>query len=162
MIPEYKLFHGAVLSELIDKSLQDLSIGELHENGRLFSYTLNGEIGIQIKHSSKRLSPWQFTFTRQNAAELFELRKRFNAVFGVFVCGTVGFVALTLDEMVQLMSVNESNQAFIRVQRNRGSWFSVTGSGGKLQNKKPSGIIAVLQELGPAFYAGAENSCNIS
>ena len=148
MIPEYKLYHGAVLAELVQSLTVPVSIDELNETGRLSSYILNNRIGLQIKHSTQRLSPWSYTFTRYNMSELLALRARFNEVFVVFVCETQGMVCLTIEDVLRVSEVGQSAQVWIRVERRRGKWFGVHGSEGALPAKKPNGLeplVATLQ-----------------
>ncbi|WP_298742770.1 hypothetical protein [uncultured Brevundimonas sp.] len=146
MIPEYKLYHGAVLADLVHELLVPVSIDELSGAGRLSSYVLNGRIGLQIKHSSQRLHPWSFTFTRQNFAELLTLRETYAQVYLVLVCHTDGMVCLTLDEVAALITVANSEQAWLRIDRRRGQWYTVNGSG-SLPIKRPKGLAALVEDL---------------
>lgn len=146
MIPEYKLYHGAVLASLVHELNVPVTIDELSEAGRLSSYILNGHIGLQIKHSSQRLHPWAFTFTRQNFAELLTLRETCAQVFLVLVCHTDGMVCLTLDEVAAIVTVANSEQAWLKVDRRRGKWYSVNGSG-SLPMKRPKGLGALVEDL---------------
>jgi hypothetical protein len=147
MIPDYKLYHGAVLAELIDKLVIDVSIGELREDGRLSAYILNGRYGLYIKHSAQRMGPWQFTFSTPNTNDLLQLRLRCDEVFVVLVCWTDGMVCLELSEVANLLGVGSSEQAWIRAERLRGKSYSVSGSGGELPSKKARGIFPVVQRL---------------
>ena len=149
MIPEYKLFHGAVLAEIVQGLNCPVTIDELVEVGRLSSYILNGEVGLQIKHSAQRLRPWSFTFTQPNVAELLDLRSRCANVFVVFVGATLGMVCLTIEEMIEIMESGDSGQVWIRIDRPRGKWFSVFGSKGRLAAKKPNGLECLLSLLQP-------------
>jgi hypothetical protein len=147
MIPEYKLYHGAVLCELIDIADVDISIGELKEDGRLSSYSLNQCVGLHIKHSTKRLPPWQFTVTKANLVDLVQLRRRYRSVYIALVCDTDGIVAITVDEAVHMVAESESEQAWLRVSRSRGRWYSVTGNGAEHPIKRSRGIGAIIETL---------------
>lgn len=150
MIPEYKLYHGAALAELIHQLTTPISIDELNETGRLSSYILNNRIGLQIKHSTQRLSPWAFTFTRYNMSELLALRAKFDDVFVIFVCETQGMVCLSIEDVLSVSEVGHSDQVWIRIERRRGKWFRVHGSEGELASKKPNGLDALLQAFEPS------------
>lgn len=76
MIPEYRLFHGAAICALIDQSPFELAISHLGADGRLGFYILNRRVGLYVKHSTARLTPWQFSFSGQNIEQLRELRSR--------------------------------------------------------------------------------------
>lgn len=146
MIPEYKLYHGAVLAELVHELSVPVTVDELSEAGRLSSYILNGHIGLQIKHSGQRLHPWPFTFTRQNFSELLALRQTCDQVYLVLVCHTDGMVCLTLDEVAALITVADSEQAWLRIDRRRGQWYTVNGSA-SLPIKRPKGLDALVESL---------------
>ena len=147
MIPEYKLYHGAAIAELVHELLSPVSIDELNESGRLSSYVLNSRVGLQIKHSTQRLTPWSFTFTPYNMSELLALRARFDAVFVVFVCETQGMACLSIEELLSVSDVGQSEQVWIRIERRRGKWFQVHGANGPLSTKKPNGLDQLVRYL---------------
>lgn len=147
MIPEYKLCHGAVLAEIVHDLDKPVMIDELVEDGRLSSYILNDRIGLRVKHSTQRLSPWPFTFTNSNMLELLDLRDRCDNVYIVFVGSHLGMVCLTIEEMLEIGDPGGSGQLWIRIERSRGKWFSVFGAKGKLTSKKPNGLNCMLEAL---------------
>jgi hypothetical protein len=151
MIPEYKLYHGAVLAELVHRSSVPVRIDELYEAGRLSSYILDSFVGLQVKHSTQRLRPWAFTFTRKNVEELVELRAIFPSVFVVLVCHTDGMVCLTLAEFLSALEIGESDQGWLRVDRKRGKWYEVTGAKVEKPLKYPRGIDVLIEALGSPF-----------
>lgn len=147
MIAEYKLCHGAVLAEIVHCLDRPVMIDELEEGGRLSSYILNGKFGLQIKHSTQRLSPWLFTFTNANMLELLDLRDRCEEVYIVFVGSHLGMVCLTIEEMLEIGDPGDSGQLWIRIARSRGKWFSVFGAKGQMGAKKPNGLDCLLDKL---------------
>lgn len=147
MIPEYKLYHGAVIAELVHELATPLLIDELKESGRLASYVLNGSVGLQIKHATQRLTPWNFAFTRQNLIDTALLLERCEKVYAVFVCETHGMVCLEMDEIRQIVGSGSSDQAWIRIDRRRGKQFCIHGAKGELPSKKPNGIDALVRFL---------------
>jgi hypothetical protein len=151
MISEYKLYHGAVLAELVHELSVPVAIDELNESGRLSSYVLNGRVGLQIKHSTQRLTPWNFTFTSANMSEILSLRARFEDVFVVFVCEAQGMVCLSVDDLLSVSRVGECDQVWIRIDRRRGKWFQVHGSRGPLSAKKPDGLNQLVCRLVPCL-----------
>lgn len=147
MIAEYKLCHGAVLAEIVHCLRRPVMIDELEEDGRLSSYILNDRFGLQIKHSTQRLSPWPFTFTNANMLELLDLRDRCAEVYVVFVGSHLGMVCLTIEEMLEIGDPGGSGQLWIRIGRSRGKWFSVFGARGQLASKKPNGLNCLRERL---------------
>lgn len=147
MIPEYKLYHGVVLSELIDIATEDIVIGELREEGRLSSYILNRRIGLHVKHSASRLPPWQFTITKSNVLELTELSGVYPYVFIALVCGPDGVAVLSTKEIVSIIDWEATDQGWIRVDRSRKQRYSISGNRGNLSRKKPKGVQEVICAL---------------
>jgi len=149
VIPEYKLYHGAVLAEIVHRHTGDLAIRDLHEEGRPSSYILNGKVGLHIKHASQRLHPWPFVFTKTNLAMLQEMREVGPAVFCVFVCHTDGMACVLFDELQEVLVTGGTEQAWVRLDRRKGEWYRVSGGKGDLAAKKPNGVDAVLEALSP-------------
>jgi hypothetical protein len=147
MIPEYKLYHGAVLAELVDHLPNGVAIDELREDGRLTSYVLDNRVGLHVKHSMQRLSPWQFTFTAANVAELGFLQMTHNDSFVVLVCRTDGMVCLTIEELKSVLAFGAADQAWVRVSRHRRELYSVAGGASELSRKKPDGLDPIVQCL---------------
>lgn len=147
MIPEYKLYHGAVLAELVQRLARPVEIDELSEPGRLSAYMVDRRLGFQVKHSAQRMNPWPFTFTRQNLSELARLNAVCVVTFVVFVCHTDGMVCLTLNELESIMEVGEAEQAWVRVDRRKRQWYSISGGKGELPGKKPRGLDLLIGGL---------------
>jgi hypothetical protein len=147
MIPDYKLYHGAVLAELIDRAKQTVSIQELIEEGRLSSYVINSKVGVYVKHSAARMPPWQFTFSKANALALVQLRARAPRVFVVLVCWLDGMVCLSLEELALVLDTGKSQQAWIRAERRKSEWYSVSGAASGLPYKKPQGLAQLIEAL---------------
>jgi hypothetical protein len=147
MIRDYKLYHGAVFAELIDCLTKPVSIEELVEDGRLTTYVLDGVVGLHIKHSTKRLNPWQFTFTAANASELGLLQMSHSDCFVVLVCHTDGMVCLTMGELLSLLTFGEGDQASVRVSRQRNEQYAASSGSAELQRRKPDGLGPLLERL---------------
>lgn len=158
MIPEYKLYHGAVLAELVDELTIDVKIGELREDGRLSAYIIDSQVGLYIKHSASRLAPWNFTFTTANAHDLLELRRRCRDVFIVLVCWQDGMVCLELTEVIDVLRAGASDQAWIRIDRLKGCSYSVIASGGELPRKMSKGLGPLLDSIEPSRGSSANRA----
>lgn len=147
MIPEYKRFQGAVLAEIVDSHPGAVSIQEWPEKGRLSCYILNGTVGLHIKHSGARMRPWQFTFTEANFASIEILGSKCQEVFVVLVCWLDGMVCLTRAEFKSMVA-EEAGRAWVRVERRRGEWYTVSGPRLELDGRKPNGIDCLIDRLG--------------
>lgn len=146
MIPDYKLYQGAVLAELVDEAKRSLKIRELGEDGRLHSYVLDERVGLHIKHSAARMPPWQFTFTQANGLALLELRRAFPKVFVVLVCWLDGMVCVSFEELAELLDP-ATLQGWVRAERRKNEWYSVSGQRAGLDYKKPHGIGPLVEAL---------------
>ena len=147
MIREYKLFHGAVLMQLVDCMHRPISIDELVEEGRLTSYVIDARVGIHIKHSMAKLTPWQFTFTQANVRELEYLRMIYRESFVALVCHTDGMVCLSVEEVASLLAFGQGEQAWIRVSRHRNELYAVTGAAAELPRKRAEGVGMIVDRL---------------
>ena len=153
MIPDYKLYHGAVLAELVDEAKCTLSIAELREEGRLSSYVLNDRVGLYVKHSGTCMPPWQFTFTEGNSLTLRELQRQSATVFVVLVCWLDGMVCLSFDELAMILNSAGTQQEWVRVERRKNEWYGVSGSAAELPHKKPRGLAPLIEALSAAYAA---------
>ena len=84
MINEFKQYHGSVFAELIDESIVPITLfrPDLSNNA---IYILNAKIGLYVKHSTKRISPWRFTFHSEHLDELWKLDESVEKLFLVLV-----------------------------------------------------------------------------
>jgi hypothetical protein len=151
MIGKYEHYHGAVLRELIVRSPGPLLIEKFDEAGRVNTYLLNGRTGLHIKHSSKRLPPWQFTFNRENLSELDNLIAAHPTSWLALVCGVDGVVSMNMAEFQALTNPTSDAARFIRVDRDRNTMYRVFGNERKLQNAKARGVSGIISD---AFRSG--------
>jgi hypothetical protein len=147
MTDEYEFYHGSVLWTLIVGCNSPISIGVDDKMGRVDSFSINGEVAIHIKHSAKRLSPWQFTFSRDNVEELIELDAKHKSLFVCLVCGDDGILAISPDEFLQVSGPAKSETYWIRVERPRNKMYEVSGNAGTLALKKSRGLAAVVDSI---------------
>lgn len=147
MIPEYKRYHGAVFAEIIDECPGPVTFEEWPQKGRLSSYVVNNFIGLHVKHSSKRLRPWLFTFTAGNLADISQLRDRCEKVFVVLVCWLDGMVCVSDREFEELLDI-ENNRTWLRAERRRRELYAVSGPMKELGSRKANGVAPLLDALG--------------
>jgi hypothetical protein len=115
--------------------------------GRVDSFSINSETAIHIKHSIKRMSPWQFTFSRENVEELIALDSKYRNLFICLVCGDDGLLAITPDDFLEISGPAKSETYWIRVDRPRNKMYEVSGNVGTLSLKKPKGLSAVVDAI---------------
>lgn len=153
MIGSFEQYHGAVLRELIVNAPRPLTIERRDCWGRVNSFIVNGDIGLYIKHSSKRLAPWQFTFPRESVLELDVLEAETERVWLALVCGQDGIVALNLEAFRNVNPPDCDTTCFIRIDRDRRSMYRVNGTKGVLATKAPRGLSGLINDLTPAGIA---------
>jgi len=134
MISEFEFFHGVVFARMLHATQREVSIKpySISDNA---AYIVDGTKGIYIKYSSKRLSPWRFSFQKRHQDIIWEMKKNVGAVFLLLVCNDDGVVVLTFDELKQILDENHETVEWISAARNRRQMYSIKGSDGKLSFK---------------------------
>ena len=133
MIKEFEFYHGAVLSRLAHAD-QPVSL-KLYPTRSNASYVINDKVGIFVKHSSKRMSPWGFSFNKTHQDEILEMKNKLEQVFILLVCFDDGIVTLNFDELKKVLDDIHRAVEWIRVSRNPREKYSVSGSDGILKFK---------------------------
>jgi len=134
VIREFEFYHGAVLGRLIRGS-EGLSLEQYPGFGRNAAYVINKRVGLYIKHSTNRLTPWSFTFKQEHQDEIHEMRSVLEQVFVALVCWEDGVVCLSYDELKVILDENHNTSEWIRVARRTREKYTVSGSDGKLRYK---------------------------
>ena len=82
----YTFFHGSALVRLI-QDLRTRGIELYREN---HCYLVNKKAVIYLKHSTKRISPWHFTFSPDHLNEITTIKGENKALFLVLICNDDG------------------------------------------------------------------------
>lgn len=148
MIHEFEKYHGVALRQLVVEAGEAGLLVRAEDTwGRLNSFVVNDSIGLHIKHSSKRLPPWQFTFDSDNCSELSALRGRAQQIWIALVCGPDGVVCLTYEEFLTVNPEGCQATAFVRIDRDKRAMYRVRGSEGALSGAKPRGFARLTSRL---------------
>ena len=131
MNKDFEKYHGLVILKTIRSSRVPISFIKEKSN----SYILNEIVGLYIKHSKNRISPWAFIFKKEHQDEILFLKQKYKQVFTCLVCHNDGVVCLSLDDLKLLLDNNHSDE-WIRASRRVREKYSIHGSNGKLKNKK--------------------------
>jgi hypothetical protein len=134
MIKEFEFYHGAVLANLLHGSGQSITIEPFPSESNA-SYVVNKNIGLFIKHSAKRMSPWRFSFAKEHQDEILEMKNKLGEIFLLLVCGEDGIVPLSFGEIKKLLNETHDPVEWISVARNRNKEYTVKGSDGSLGYK---------------------------
>ena len=131
MISEQQQFHGPVFIELTQNSKKPVQIESLKGHYENTAYAING-VGVFIKHSSKRMTPWKFSFYKNHQDTILELKKIFDEVVVILVCGKDGFVGLDFLELKNILNEVHDEIEWIKIDRRIRTQYSVSGTDGKL------------------------------
>ncbi|WP_339028961.1 hypothetical protein WI604_30235 [Bradyrhizobium symbiodeficiens] len=149
MLDDYEFYQGVVLRQLVVENDYSLSVSfrPFVREGRINAFVMNGRVGVYMKHSSKRMSPWRFTFTIEQAADLLDLEHKFPDSFMVFVCGTDGLVTLSFADLHNIVSFQESENAWVSISRPPRTQYEIAGNRGELGYKVSRGIGTIPETL---------------
>lgn len=134
MIKEYEFYHGVVLARLIHGSKKPLCINKYPTPDNA-SYVIGEKAGIYIKYSSKRMSPWRFTFLKEHQDLILEMKILLDEVFVIFVCHDNGIACLSYKEFKLLLDENHGRIEWVSIYRGPREKYEVNGQDGKLPNK---------------------------
>ncbi len=134
MLKEFKFFHGVVFADLIHATGNNLTIRSYSHTSNS-SYVINDNFGLYIKYSSKRMSPWRYSFKREHQDEIAKMRKDLGQVYVVLVCNDDGYVALNFSQLKTILNDQHGDVEWVSVSRNRREMYLVNGSDGKLPFK---------------------------
>lgn len=135
MIPEYKLYHGAVLADIVDRADMPVSFQEMSEAGRLLNYVINDTVGVQLKYATQRLRPWHFTFPNAHIDALRQLRARYAKTFLTLVCRTDGIITVDADDILPSLIAAGEGAAWLRADRRKREMYRLYGPMGELEKR---------------------------
>jgi hypothetical protein len=132
-IKEFEFYHGAALLRLTSSFDDGAWIVRRNDIGA-GCYALDGEVGLYVKYSTARMTPWQFSFAAAHVAVLVALRKHFRAVFVILVCGGNSVVTINGTDAERLIG-NDSTGGWLSVRRKPRQMCAVSGTRGDLPNR---------------------------
>lgn len=131
MIPDYKLYHGAVLADIVDRVPGGVTFCERVDSGRLLNYVVDGRVGLQIKYATARLRPWKFSFPESHIEDLRDLLADYPQTFVVLVCRMDGLVCVPAHELVPFLTSSSDTQSWLRVDRKKREMYRLHGPQGE-------------------------------
>jgi len=136
-IKDMELMHGAALHRLLSAD-NNVTIKEMNYQTNGF-YLINNEIPIYIKHTTKRLSPWRFTFNKQHQDDFEKARRDFKIAYMVFVCWYDGICCIEFEEFKHVLDNFHEDVEWVAIKRNKGEKYAVSGKDGILKRKVADG-----------------------
>ena len=134
MIKEFEFFHGLVLARILHATQRPVLIRPFRPTSNA-SYVLNNAVGLYIKYSAKRMTPWRFTFLQEHQDEIDALKKSLAKTFLTLVCNDDGIVCLEYSELKAILDHQHKPIEWISVTRRKNQMYSVKGSDGQLDFK---------------------------
>jgi hypothetical protein len=147
MLDDYEFYQGVVLRQLAVEADYSISFRPFVRQGRINAFVVNGRVGVYMKHSSKRMSPWRFSFNIEQAADLLDLEQKFPDSFVVFVCETDGLVTLSLADLHTIVDFQQSDNAWVSIARPPRTQYELAGNKGELAYKVARGINLIRETL---------------
>lgn len=131
MIKEFEFFHGVVFARILHGGKKLVSIKNYPTSSNA-SYVIDDNIGIYVKYSSKRMSPWRFSFQKEHQDEILEMKNKFGEIYIILVCNDDGIVCLNFDELKNILDHKHEKTEWISVARGPREKYEIKGSDGKL------------------------------
>jgi hypothetical protein len=147
MVKEFEFYHGAAITRLIH-SRETISIRVFPDHGNA-SYVINEKVGLYLKYSSSRMSPWQFNFQKSHQMEIDELKKIFQNVVVGLICHDNGVVGLSFSELKTILDNNHEAVEWVSASRKPRGQYSIKGKDGALLYKLSEGefVSKVLEHI---------------
>lgn len=134
MTNEFEFFHGLVFARIVHGTRRSISIKTFRSASNA-AYVINGTIGLYVKYSAKRMTPWRFTFKQEHQIEIARMSAKLEAVFLILVCNDDGIVCLDSGELAQILSGRDEPIEWISASRQRRQMYAIRGSNGELDFK---------------------------
>ena len=131
MISEFEFYHGVTFARMLHVTQREVAIKPYSPSDNA-AYVLDRSIGVYVKYSLKRLSPWRFSFQQRHREKIIEMKNDLGKVFVLLVCNEDGIVILTFDELTQILNKAPEGTEWISATRNKRQMYSISGSDGKL------------------------------
>ena len=130
MIGEAERYHGIVLSRIIrhEDSAIIQKYGKLSGSG----YIVNG-VCLYIKYSTRRMSPWQFTFLENHQDEIMRMKSSHENVIIALVCGNDGIASLNYSELKEVLDEEHGHAEVVMVHRPPRGKYKINGTDGKMK-----------------------------
>jgi hypothetical protein len=150
-ITQEERHHGVVILRLMEEISDEMPSARfsVRTGKSRSSYSIKGRvldvegvplefaIGLFIKSSNKRLSPWRYSFNKSHQDELLELKMTHGEAFVVFVNGDDGIACVDFDTFKQVLDEKHEEQEWVRVSRKPRQTYRVAGNDGKLDRPLP-------------------------
>jgi hypothetical protein len=147
MFDEYEFYQGVVLRDIIVQADAPVMIRPFLREGRISAFVINSRVGVVMKHSAKRMSPWRFTFTLEQASDLLDVEAKYPDLFIVFICGDDGVVTLDVSASHDIVTFDDVETAWVAIERKPRSQYGLRGNRAELSRKVPHGSAVIVETI---------------
>ena len=134
MTRESAHYLGSFLFDVINSVDGTITIQRDPKNTPGF-YILDELVPVHLKYTTKRHSPWFFTFTRDHQLRQQHYYDILGKCIVVFVCGRDGIIALSFEEFRHLLDQNFEPQESVSIRRKHKEMYQINGRDGELTRK---------------------------
>lgn len=136
--------HGFIVGEVLSSIgiFDQLTLKfQVKSKRNIYSFTVFREqeeicsFAVYVKSSSKRISPWRFTFLQEHQEAIAELNINHDDVFIALVNGNDGVACFNHKTLKKLLDDHFEESEWISVRRKSGEQYTVAGKDGKLTGK---------------------------
>ena len=141
------MLFGAAIKRLITSLNVPISI-ENYQISTNNTVIINKKIALFMKSTTKAVSPWRFSFTKENQVDLQTLNDISEYTFLILICAKDGIVCLSYRELKIILDEQFDNMEWIAASRRKKESYQLSGSNGKLDFKvSDSDFISKLSNL---------------
>lgn len=145
---KYEPYHGAVLHRLIRENTEGNLVikpginkyAYLIRKAQYDEFRVDKTVGLFVKYSSKRLSPWRYSIYKEEQEEIELLKEVCNTVYLVLVNGKEGIACLDYDNIKELLDDTFEDHEWLSVSTKLRKEYTIKGKDGNLQRKIPRNL----------------------
>lgn len=97
----------------------------------LFNKQKSFKVGLYIKISNKRISPWRYTFLKSHQKEISKMHEECKNIFVLLIAGNDGVVLLNYDNLKKLLDEQFEATEWLSVSRKYNQYYRVDGHDSK-------------------------------
>ena len=133
MTHEFERYYGIVFTSLFEE-VSEVRIKKISDNDS--AYVLNNRLGLYIKHTTARISPWSYSFRTSDFAVIDQLELETTEIAFGLVCGFHGVCLISSQDLKVAGGVFQGDALRITVRTMRGGSWKVSGTAGELSTTR--------------------------
>lgn len=132
-IKDIEYFYGVVLLRLVNEGIP-VSLRPLNYETKGI-YLINETVPLLIKYTSKKPSPWSFSFSPLHQDDFQKAKDEYGSAFLAFVCGQDGICCIEFDQFKFVLDHVHGSVEWVRISRRKNECYKISGADGELKNK---------------------------